>query len=209
MLVVEDLVLKKKSKNRGRLFIISAPSGAGKTTIANAVIGKLGDDYPISKVITYTSRSPRDNEVQGRDYCFISKEDFSEKKKKGFFLETTEYNGQWYGSPQFILDDLVDGKLFIIITDIKGTKSLVEKIGDAVLIWLAPPSHETLRKRLVKRGTESSEGIEKRVMLSKKEMEQEKKESFFHHRVINDSFELAANELCQIIKEEIEQAQRG
>ena len=201
--------LKEPIIKKGRLFIISAPSGAGKTTIANTVIGKIGHEFPLSKVITYTSRSPRKGEVQGQDYCFLSKKDFSERRDEGFFLETTEYNGQWYGSPQSIISDLDDGKSFIIITDINGAKSIAERIHQAVLIWLAPPSHEVLRKRLTNRGTESSDEIEKRIALSREEMDQVSNDNFFEYHVINDSFDLASHELCQIIRAKIIEANKA
>lgn len=193
-----------KRIKKGKLFVISAPSGAGKTTIANTVIEKLGSLYPISKVITYTSREPRSNEIPGRDYCFVSKDDFSKKKKRGFFLETTEYNGEWYGSPQSMIDDLERGLSFIIITDIVGARTISNRMDSVVLIWLAPPSSEVLRKRLLKRGTESSSQVEARIALSQEEMDQEQRENFFHYRIINDSFDIAAKELCEIIKTEIE-----
>lgn len=201
--------MKESVIKKGVLFIISAPSGAGKTTIANTVIGIIGREFPLSKVITYTSRAPRKGEVQGQDYCFLSKKDFSERKDEGFFLETTEYNGQWYGSPQSIVDDLEEGRSFIIITDINGAKSIAGKVKEAVLIWLAPPSHEVLRKRLTSRGTESSEEIEKRISLSKDEMAQVKNDNFFEYSVINDSFDIAAQELCQIIRESIIKANKS
>lgn len=193
-----------KRINKGKLFVISAPSGAGKTTIANTVIEKLGSSYPISKVITYTSRQPRSNEIPGKDYCFVSKDDFFKKKERGFFLETTEYNGEWYGSPQSMIDDLERGFSFIIITDIIGAKTISNRMNTAVLIWLAPPSAEVLRNRLLKRGTENIAQVEARIALSQDEMDQERRENFFHYRVINDSFDIAAKELCEIIKTEIE-----
>lgn len=193
-----------KCINKGKLFVISAPSGAGKTTIANTVIEKLGSFYPLSKIITYTSRQPRSNETPGKDYCFVSKDDFVEKKERGFFLETTEYNGEWYGSPQSIIDDLEKGMSFIIITDILGAKTISSRMNAAVLIWLAPPSAEVLRTRLLKRGTENSAQVEARIALSRDEMDQERRENFFHYRIINDSFDIAAKELCEIIRTEIE-----
>jgi len=193
-----------KHIKKGKLFVISAPSGAGKTTIANTVIEKLGSFYPISKVITYTSRQPRSNEIPGKDYCFVSKNDFFEKKERGFFLETTEYNGEWYGSPQSMIDDLERGLSFIIITDIIGAKTISNRMHSSVLIWLAPPSAAVLRNRLLKRGTENLAQVEARIALSQEEMDQERRENFFHYRIINDSFDVAAKELCEIIKTEIE-----
>src|SRR5580698_9904346 len=94
---------KIPQKTVGKLFIISAPSGGGKTTITQEVIARLGEKCHIQRAINYTSRPPRDNEVNGIDYHFITPEDFINKKASGFFLETTYYDNNYYGSPVSII----------------------------------------------------------------------------------------------------------
>src|SRR5436853_2205355 len=94
---------------QGTLFIISAPSGGGKTTLVYEVIKRLAATIPLCKVITYTTRAPRPNEHNGDDYYFVTNEEFLAKKEHNFFIETTLYDTNWYGSPRSVLDGLTQG----------------------------------------------------------------------------------------------------
>ena len=105
----------KNNQNQGKVFVISAPSGTGKTTLVKETINRLNNQYDISKVITYTTRNLRTGEINGKDYHFISHDDFLQKEKDGFFLEITKYDNQKYGSPASILTDIQLGKSFIIM----------------------------------------------------------------------------------------------
>lgn len=187
---------------KGKVFIISAPSGAGKTTVANEVIKRLQkNNYPISKVITYTTRPPRKDEINGIDYYFLSKEEFENKQKNSFFLETTVYNDKLYGSPASVLEELELGKSFVFVTDLAGVKSLSKKFEDPCCIWINAPSIDDLRKRLVSRGSNTEKQIEERINLAKEEIkEAEELKRLFNYYVVNDSFEETVNDLMDIIK---------
>lgn len=187
----------------GKLFIISAPSGAGKTSVTMKVIEKLKNIIPIKKVITYTTRPPRPGEINGIDYHFISTQDFLKNKSAGFFLETTNYANSFYGSPSYIINDLKNGQSFVIVTDMAGAKNFKKNImPDAVTIWITVSDGQELRKRLEKRG-DPKEVIEKRLKLALEESALEAKEKTFNYHVKNDVFEQAVDEVIKIIKQNL------
>lgn len=189
---------------RGKLFIMAAPSGGGKTSVANGVVNFLKNLISIVKVTTFTTRKIRLNEVPGQDYHFLSVEKFLELKNQGVFLETTEYNGNYYGSPYSIVAELKNGKSFIMITDIAGAKNFKNNIlPEAVTIWLTVPSLKILRERLEKRNTENQEALDKRLRLAEKEIAQEAYEHFFQYHVLNDDLNKAIQAVAQIIKTEL------
>lgn len=191
---------KKNSKN-GKVFVVSSPSGAGKTTVVTEVIKRLSKKFPIERVITYTTRTPRNNEVNGKDYHFLTHEEFENKRKNGFFLETTEYNGKLYGSPASIIPDLELGKSFIFITDIPGVKS-ISKIFEKqkpTLIWISAPSIQELKERIISRGTESPQQVQERLKLAEEEIKEAHKSRLFDFNITNDHIEPAIEELELII----------
>lgn len=195
------------TKRAGKLFVISAPSGGGKTSLTEAVLRSLKENSDksrvVNKIITYTTRPQRVNERNGIDYCFITREDFLEKIQSGFFLETTIYDGHYYGSPASIRDDLKEGKSFILITDRPGARKISQLIKDAVSIWIIPPNMEVLENRLITRGTESPEHLMQRIGLAHQEMDDEEHSPFFKYKIINDSFEQATEALCDVIIREL------
>lgn len=189
---------------KGKLFIISAPSGAGKTSIVKKVINELKDAVPIEKVITFTTRPKRQNETHGTDYFFLSPQEFLNKKKQDFFLETTEYNEHFYGSPKTVIQDIKKGNSFIIIADTKGAKKLKSSmIPDVITIWITVPSLEILRERLKKRHFNNHEFIKKRLKIAQDEIAQGAKERVFDYHVMNESLEEAVNNVVSIIKNEL------
>ncbi|MFH1254132.1 MAG: guanylate kinase [bacterium] len=191
-------------KNKGRLFIVAAPSGAGKTSVVTNAISKLKPNIPIERVITFTTRSQRPGEVDGVDYYFLSEEEFLKRKTKNFFLETTKYNGYYYGSPSSIIQDMKNGKSFILITDTAGANNFKKNImPDAVMIWITVSSIEELRKRLEKRKTDSPEAVEKRLKIAHYEMARETKEKNFKYHVQNNNLDDAVNEIIKIIKQNL------
>jgi guanylate kinase len=190
---------KKDIIKKGSVFVISAPSGAGKTTVTNETIKRLQKDFDISKVATYTTRSPRDEEQNGKDYHFVSVDEFKKKQAYGFFLETTKYNGKYYGSPASILTDLKLGKSFVIVTDLEGVKAYSKIIENPVLIWINAPSIEELKRRLLKRGC-TNQQLEERLSLAEQEMKEAQKPRLFDFIVINKVFDQTVNELMKIIK---------
>jgi guanylate kinase len=169
---------------KGLLVIISGPSGSGKTTIVRELISRMQDRYPVTQVVTYTTRDIRKGEKPG-DYHWISEAEFKQKIDQGFFLEWSNAYGAYYGTPRSILNDIAQGKIDILIVDQVGARLLKAQIPDAVTIWLSVPSLEELRKRLINRGRETPEQIEKRLRIASEEMENEKKCKFYAFFVDN------------------------
>jgi guanylate kinase len=185
----------------GRLFIISAPSGAGKTTLTNALLDDMRPAYALERVITYTTKSPRPGEVHGKDYYFVSVAEFEQKIQEGFFIEWSGAYGNYYGSPSSILDSLAQGTSFIMILDRAGARALQGKIADAVLIWIRIDRIDILHERLIKRGQDSEAQIVRRLALAQQEVEEEAQNRLFQHHIINDIFEVAVENIKNIIKE--------
>jgi guanylate kinase len=188
---------------RGKIFIIASPSGGGKTTIANGVIDKLHKMLSMKRVITYTSREKRSHEIHGKDYFFVSKEEFLKKKENDFFLETTTYNGELYGSSRNIVRNLKEGISYVIVVDREGVKSYTQFLNkdDIITIWIIPPNLKTLRERLIKRGTESRAQIDARVSLAKKEILWEENNRRFEYHIVNEDIDEAVNQVCLIVKD--------
>lgn len=185
--------------HKGILVILSAPSGGGKTSIANAVIAALKNNVTLERVVTYTTRSQRVNEVPGIDYYFISKEEFEQKRAGGFFLEWVYYHNNYYGSPASIQSGMLDGKSYLLVTDHQGAKTLQSYVPSAIFIWLIPPSLDVLEKRLRTRGTETEIVIQERLALAQRELSEEQKERVFSHWVMNDVFEHTVATVANII----------
>ena len=185
---------------KGKLFVVSGPSGVGKTTVVSAAIKRLNDNHDVARIITYTSRSPRNGEVSGKDYQFISPEEFKEKIKQDFFLESTEYAGHLYGSPKPSEDEMTLGKSFVAVLDIEGAKRVSNALHkDAVLVWIAPPDMTVLKNRLIKRSVDTVVQIEKRLARAKEELDEAHKSRLFDYVLVNDIFEQAVEELKMLI----------
>ena len=178
------------------LFVISAPSGAGKTSIVNAV---LKDKPELVFSVSATSRPKRDGETEGKDYVFLTKEGFEEKIKGGELVEYEKlFNDHYYGTlKSFVNKSILEGKNLIFDIDVNGALSIKNLYGEkAVLIFIQPPDKKTLRNRLISRGTETIAHIEERLKRIEMEMEAGKG---FDHRVVNDDLDKAVNEVEQII----------
>lgn len=173
-----------KHKTRGSLVVISGPSGAGKGTICNELI----KDKNIWFSISMTSREPREFEVDGREYFFVSKEEFEEKIEDDDFLEyAIVHSGQYYGTPKSkITEKLEDGYDVILDIDIQGALKINNLIPDAIFIFIVPPTMEILKERLIKRNTESSEKILERFKTAYKEINEVK---MYNYVVVNDVLE--------------------
>ncbi len=180
---------------RNILIVLSGPSGVGKGTIVKEILKKA--DMSLS--ISCTTREPRFDETDGKEYFFISREEFLSKIKQGYFLEYSEHFGNIYGTPKnFVLDKLKE-KDVILEIDVNGGLNIKKEFKDAVLVLILPPSIDALKKRLTKRSTETAEQIEER--LSRIGYEEGKKGSF-DYTVINDELDVAVKEVLEIIKKE-------
>jgi len=170
--------------NHGKAFIISAPAGTGKTTL----VGMLKKEFPcIVESISYTTRKPRANEINGRDYFFVSEEEFKEKIKKKEFLEYAEVFGQYYGtSKEFALQQREKGNHVVLVIDVQGAKKL--RKYQFTSIFISPPTIQELQYRLHSRKSESETMIQKRLSWAQKEIDESKK---YDYHIINDDLETA------------------
>jgi len=190
----------------GRLFIISAPSGAGKTTLVERLIDCIRCHYPIKRIITYTSKTARSNEQNGQDYHFLSADEFRHKIENGFFMEWSDAYGCYYGSPRSILDEVEQGGFYILVIDRIGAERVAQLCDNAVLIWLYTKGLEVLRERLEQRNTEKQGEIEHRLDCARREIEQELRCPIYHYHVLNDDFNRALRKLEKIICHELTRA---
>ncbi len=186
----------------GKLFVISAPSGAGKTSLVNAVLAEYGKKYQLDRAITYTTRPPREGEVDGSHYHFISVDEFKEKITQNFFIEWSTWYDHYYGSPVTILKKVEEGSSFIMVLDRPGAKDVLQTYPQTVLIWIAPPNIEELKRRLNARG-DNAGSIESRLRKAVVEIEQENDEQFYKYHVINDDFKVAVAQIAEILKKEL------
>lgn len=181
------------------LFVIAAPSGAGKTTIVKELL-KRNKELVFS--VSATTRSKRKGEIDGVDYFYLSKDEFRKKVDEGDLVEyELLFNGDYYGTLRsFVNSNMALGKDLIFDIDVKGALSLKRIYGDsALLIFIEPPDIETLKDRLKGRGTETKEQIEERIKRVELEMNEANK---FDKVVVNDDLEKAVNEIQTIIKKQ-------
>ncbi len=184
----------------GKLFVIAAPSGAGKTTLVLKVIERLKGHYDLERVVTYTSKQPRPGEVTGVDYHFVSEAEFIKKIEQDFFVEYSTVYGAYYGVPQEIFSHIDGGSSLITIVDRAGAASIKAYRQNAVLIWVNPPDKEALAHRLALRARDTQEQIAFRLSLAEEEIVHQKQDMLFEHVIMNDTLEMAVNQLERIIK---------
>ena len=186
-----------KEKKRGLLIVISGPSGAGKDTVCNRLVEEQRNVW-IS--ISMTSREPRKGEVNGKNYFFITKEEFEEKIKNEEFLEYAVYNNQYYGTPKSKIEEkLSNGIDVILVIDIQGALKIKEQLEETLFIFILPPSMEELKKRLIERNTETQEKILERFKTAYNEINEIKK---YNYVVVNDRVDYAVDKVKAIIKAE-------
>ena len=184
-----------------KLFLVSAPSGAGKSSLIDAVLASAKQsDLALELSISYTTRSPRKGESNGNEYFFISEEDFLNKKNSNFFLEYAKVHGNWYGtSVDFVESKLSYGINLILEIDVQGFRQINELDIKYESIFILPPSIYSLEERIKSRGDEDIESINLRLKNAKDELAYAKE---YKHIIINDSFEDAEKELFNIIAQE-------
>ena len=180
--------------SKGKILVISGPSGAGKGTVVNRLL-EIDDTVCLS--ISATTRNKREGEEHGVHYFYISKEDFLSKIENNELLEYNCYNGNYYGTLKSYVDSLVEsGKNVILEIDINGGFQIKEKCPEAVLIFLTATSFEEIERRLRKRNTESEEAIQKRLEIAKAETERSKEYDFI---VYNEDVDKCARSIIDII----------
>jgi len=177
------------------LVVISGPSGCGKSTI----VKHLGARMDFERSVSCTTRNKRENEKEGEDYHFISREEFEKKIKEGYFLEYARVFGNYYGTPAGpLVRALEEGKIFILEIDVQGAEQALKRYPDALTIFIEPPGDEKiLVERLKKRSTEDEEEIRKRLAVAGEELAQRDK---YRYSVANDILEKAVEEVKRIIE---------
>ena len=182
---------------KGKLIILSGPSGTGKSTVVfKAMEGR--QDLCFSTSVT--TRSPRSGEVDGREYFFIDQARFDEMVEKGELLEHARYVSNSYGTPRpFVEAQLRKGMNVILDIEVQGARQVKEKMPDAVAIFMMPPSLAELRRRLEGRGTEKAEAIEARIARAREEI---READFYDYLILNQDVETAAAEFSAIISAE-------
>lgn len=181
-------------KKSGNIFIVSAPSGCGKTTIVNRILKVTKE---IKRSISVTTRKPRSGEINKRDYCFISEKSFKAKARKGEFLEWAKTFGYYYATPKKeVFKQLKSGKDVILAIDVKGAWQVKRKIPKSIMVFIAPPKIEDLAKRLKKRATDGGRELADRLTLAKKEIAYSRR---YDYLIINDKLDDAVEKLKSVI----------
>jgi guanylate kinase len=168
-------------KKKGMIFVISAPSGTGKTTVINEFLKGHRNDFSVS--VSVTTRQPRKGEINGRDYYFFTKEKFRDYVKKGRFLEHATILDNYYGTlRETVLKTVNSGRNVIMDIDVQGAGEIRKKV-DCITIFIVPPSFKELSRRLLNRRTESAAAVKNRLALAKKEL---KERSKYDYIIVND-----------------------
>lgn len=188
---------------KGLLIILSGPSGVGKGTVRRYIM----DNYniPLSYSISMTTRAPRDKEVDGVDYYFVSKEEFQKNIDEGNFLEWQEFVGNRYGTPKSKVEELrQQGKNVFLEIEVNGATSVMNEVNDdrTISIFLMPPNVDALEQRIRRRKTETEDIIQERLEKGRKEMSMA---NLYDHVVLNDDIVRASQEIVDLIKKKIKQ----
>ncbi len=187
-----------------RIFVITGPSGVGKGTLIRDLRQRV-EGLELS--VSATTREPRSGEVDGHDYHFLAPEEFARRADAGDFLEHATFSGNRYGTLRSEIERTLEAGVSVVLEiEVQGARQVRAALGDeAVLIFIAPPDPIALRDRLLGRGTDSGEAIERRLETAKQELEAQQE---FKHVVINDDVDAAAGQLEEIVRAELAGAER-
>ena len=181
---------------RGKLIVVSGPSGAGKSTLIEAALEAVPE---LAYSVSATTRKPREGEVEGRDYIFLSRGEFERWIEAGNFLEWAEYSGNLYGTPEHRVNELLEsGRSVVLEIELQGAREVKEQRPDATMIFVRAPSLEENRKRLEGRATETVEALENRMSTAVKEVAARDE---FDYEVVNTEREQARRQMIGKIEE--------
>jgi guanylate kinase len=181
-----------------KVFVITGPSGVGKGTLIERLLERIPE---LELSVSATTRPPRTGEVEGRDYHFLTPEDFERRVESGDFLEHATYSGNRYGTLREEVERrLAEGRSVVLEIEVQGARQVREAMPEAVQIFIAPPDPQVLRERLEGRGTDSPEAIEDRLRTAETELEARDE---FPHVVVNDEVQKAATELAGLVRDEL------
>lgn len=178
---------------RGTLYVVAAPSGAGKSSIVNAVLAR---DPQIALSISFTSRQPRPGERHAQHYNFVSADEFKAMIRAGDFFEYAQVHGDWKGTArQSVEPQLAAGKDVLLEIDWQGARQVRAKVPDAVSVFILPPSRQALEQRMRNRGQDSEAVIQRRLAAAREEMSHYDE---FDYLIVNEVFQTAVDEMCAI-----------
>jgi guanylate kinase len=178
-----------------RVFVITGPSGVGKGTLIRTLLARVPE---LELSVSATTRKPRLGEAHGVDYHFLDDEEFRQRVERDEFVEHAEYSGRRYGTLRSDLEQrMARGAPVVLEIEVQGARQVAETMPEAERIFIAPPSDDALRQRLVGRGTDSPEDVDKRLETAREEMDARKE---FPHVVVNDRLEDAATALEELVR---------
>jgi guanylate kinase len=181
-----------------KVFVITGPSGVGKGTLIRRLLERFPD---LALSVSATTRAPREGEVNGRDYHFLTEEQFQERRDADDFLEFASYSGNHYGTLKSELERCLDkGRSVVLEIEVQGAQQVRQSKPDSVQIFIAPPDESVLRDRLTGRGTDSAEAIDRRLKVAEQELASQ---NDFDHRVVNDDLDQATAELESIVRDSV------
>ncbi len=182
----------------GKLVVVSGPSGVGKSTINREAMRRTNAAFSVS----VTTRLPRDGEIDGGDYFFVDRETFKQRIEQDAFLEWADVFGNYYGTLSAPVEaTLAAGGLFVLEIDVQGAMQVHAKMPDATFVLVVPPSMEELKNRLIGRGTEDEESLQRRLGKSEAELKLSRDSGIYTHQVVNDDVETAVADLITIFTE--------
>lgn len=189
---------------KGLIIVISAPSGSGKTTLCKSLAAEVPN---LRRSISVTTRNPRRGEINGRDYFFITQEDFATRKRNNEFIEWATVFDEYYGTPRSFVEDVIrNGEDVLLSIDVQGAMQVKESYPDAVFIFILPPSMSALEERLRNRKTDDSDAILKRLQLAREEM---KRIENYDYVIVNRSLKASLRQLSSIITAEKRKVERS
>lgn len=194
-----------KLNQKGLLIVLSGPSGVGKATVRKALF--KSPDHKFTYSVSMTTRKPREGEVEGQDYYFVSEEEFLKRIKEGRFLEYAKFVGNYYGTPIEQVQQMIEqGDEVVLEIEVEGAMQVKAKMPDAVLVFIAPPTYGALKTRLLGRGTETEEIIMERISKAHRELTLA---AGYDYIVINDDVDNAADRIKAIIRAEHARCRRS